>query len=85
MLRVLKEWGLTVVDARAKTNYALRWAAYKGHVEVLIFLKEWGLTATDARANYNFALSNAARNGHVEVLRFLKDNWGRERNSCVIS
>ena len=70
-------FGLTDVDARADDNYALRYAAENGHLEVLKYLhNSFKLTAIDARARDNYALIYAAENGHVEVLKWLKEMFG---------
>jgi ankyrin repeat protein len=69
--------GVALADARIAENYAFRWAARNGHVDVLQFLVErLGLDAEDARAGDNYAFQWAAKNGHVNVLRFLVERLG---------
>ena len=86
VLRFLKdEWELTADDARSKDNYALRWAAKNGHVEILRFLKDvFGLTADDTRDRDNHALILAAENGHVDVLKVLVDEFQINLTRLVI-
>ena len=76
LLNLLKKETL-INDARANNNYALRWAARNGHVDVLRFLKDnFDLTDEDARTWNNYALRMAAYNGHLVVLCFLKNDFG---------
>lgn len=76
-------WGLTGEDARSRNNYALRFAAMKGHVAVLVELRVgWGLTAQDARAHNNSALQLAAAKGQVGILIELRTNWGLTREDA---
>jgi ankyrin repeat protein len=57
------------VNPAAQNDYAVRWAARNGHLEVLQFLM------SDPRVNPaaddNYAVCWAAQCGHLEVLQFL--------------
>ncbi len=57
-------------NIHADDDYALRWAAECGHLEVVKYLVE------DHEANVHalneWALRWAARNGHLEVVKYLK-------------
>ena len=46
-----------------KTNNAMSYAAWKGHVKIVKLCKEWGAT------DFNWAMSNAAWKGHVEIVK----------------
>jgi hypothetical protein len=63
--------GLTIDDARAQNNFALRWACRCGHLAVVDRLLELGLTLEDARAHDNYALCEACTKGHLEVVERL--------------
>ena len=62
-----------LIDPSADNNYAFRWAAKKGHVEVLQFLMDLGDDRIDPSAEDNYAFRWATKKGHVEVLQFLVD------------
>lgn len=63
---------LSVDNARANNNEALRDCAAAGHVEVLKYLHErFGLNRNDARAKHNEALRVAAENGHLDTVQYL--------------
>jgi len=70
-------FGLTSDDARAEDNWALRFAAYNGHVDALKCLADlFGLTAADARAMDNEALRMAVHYGRVDAVEYLVDRVG---------
>lgn len=70
---------LTVNDICAESNYALRFAAFGGHVDVFQFLINWRgadgsqLTVEDMRDLNNRALHAAAAHGRLEILKIMKD------------
>ena len=57
-------------DVRAWSDYALRYAANNGHLEVVKYLIDKG---ADVRAWSDYALRLAANNGHLEVVKYLID------------
>ena len=57
---------LTIDDVRSDNNFALRYSAANGHIDVLKYLRNSSrLTLRDARANNNEALRVSAANGHL--------------------
>lgn len=52
-------------------NHAVRWAAWKGHLEVVKYLHENGADITECN---NEAVRWAAENGHLDVVEYLKAN-----------
>lgn len=52
-------------------NYAVRWAAEKGHLEVVKYLHKSGANIT---ADSNYAVRWAADNGHLKVVEYLHKN-----------
>ena len=76
-------FGLDKSDARANDNYALKWCARNGHLEVVKYLKEaFGLDKSDAQANANHALRLSAENGHLEVVKYLKEAFGLDKSDA---
>jgi hypothetical protein len=80
IFKYLKEaFGLTKEDAQDDDNYALRWSAHNGHLDVVKYLREeFGLTKEDAQAKgpdgcANYALRYSAQNGHLGVVKYLKE------------
>ena len=57
------------VDPAAKDNYAIRWAAYNGHVEVVKLLLHD--VRVDPSTENNLAIHWAAKRGHVKVVKLL--------------
>ena len=57
------------VDARAKYDYAVRWASVGGHLEVVKYLVE--KCGANARANSDYAVKWASENEHLEVVKYL--------------
>ena len=55
-------------DITAQDDYAVRWAAKNGHLEIVRYLFEKG---ADITAKNNYAVRLAACNGHLEVVRYL--------------
>lgn len=55
-------------DITAQDDYAVRWAAKNGHLEIVRYLYEKG---TNIMAKNNYAVRLAACNGHLEVVRYL--------------
>jgi ankyrin repeat protein len=53
----------------ADKDYALRWAAANGHLNVVRFLIESG---ANVHADNDWALRIAAENGHLDVVRLLQ-------------
>ena len=49
-------------------NYAVRWAAGNGHLEVLKYLVSLG---ADIQNQNDYAVQWASSNGHLEVLKYL--------------
>ena len=78
VVRELREdYGLTVDDARASNNEALRLACVYGNVEVVRELRlGFKLTAEDARVMDNCPLRGACHYGHVGVVRELRLGYG---------
>ena len=58
-------------DITADDNYAVRWAAENGHLEVVKYLHENG---ADITAEDNEAVRCAAIYGHLEVVKYLHEN-----------
>ena len=68
---------LTVADARAHDNEALRLSLARGHVVAATWLADrFGLTAADARAHDNEALRLSLVRGHVAAATWLADRFG---------
>jgi hypothetical protein len=57
------------VDPAAVDNYAFRYAAENGHLDVVKFLS-LDKRAKPAACN-NYAIRRAASNGHLEVIKYL--------------
>lgn len=66
-IEVIKELLEEGVDPKAGDSYALRWAAQKGHLEIVKLL----LPISDPKANKSQAIRYAAQNGHLEIVKFL--------------
>ena len=65
-----------IENTAAGDNFALRWAARNGHLEVVNRLLEIDAVRENATASYNDALIRAATNGHSEVVHALaKAQW----------
>ena len=62
-------YNLDKVDASDSNNYAIKWAARNGHLDVVKFLA--GLDKVDASDSNNYAIRRAAENGHLYVVKFL--------------
>ena len=60
-----------IVDAAARNNNALLWAAEDGHLGVVNRLLEIPAVVANAIADYNHALGLAAENGHIHVVNRL--------------
>ena len=58
-------------DITADSNYAVKWAAGNGHLEVVKYLYEHG---ADIMAWDNYAIRKAAERGHLEVVKYLCRN-----------
>ena len=63
-----EEFELTAADARANNNYAFRWAAENGHLDVLQWLREQGCDWNEGTCG------GAAAGGHLDVLRWAVEN-----------
>ena len=59
------------IDIHADDDWALRYAAFNGHLEVVQYLIDKG---ADIHAYDDYALRYAAINGYLEVVRYLIDN-----------
>jgi hypothetical protein len=60
------------VDPSTSNNYAIRWASYNGHIEVVNRLLED--SRVDPSAENNEAIREASLNGYIEVVnRLLED------------
>ncbi|MDH3324236.1 MAG: ankyrin repeat domain-containing protein, partial [Candidatus Peregrinibacteria bacterium] len=60
------------VDPSAWYNYAVRWAAENGYIEVVKYLCSLPIErGVDPSAWYNEAVRWAAENGHIEVVKYL--------------
>jgi hypothetical protein len=67
---------LSLEDVRSCDNYALRWAASRGHLPVVQYLCEtFQLTLEDVRTWNNEALRCAASHGHLRVVRYLCEKF----------
>lgn len=86
MCEFLKNWGLSLQEARARrftfgtafnprgfTYSPLQTAAWHGSLGVCRFLKEWGFTLQDVRENDCLALTMAAQNGDAPTYIFIRD------------
>ena len=58
-------------DVHAFNDYALRFAAYYGHLEIVKILLENG---ADVHAENDYALRFAANYGHLEIVKILLEN-----------
>jgi ankyrin repeat protein len=67
VVRYLHEHG---ADLTALDNYAVRWAAQNGHLDVIKYLHENG---ADITAENNQAVSWAARKGYLDVVKYLHE------------
>ncbi|KAJ3252007.1 hypothetical protein HK103_001882 [Boothiomyces macroporosus] len=56
------------VNIHSQANYALCWAARKGHLAIVKLLVEKGADPSD---NDNFSLKHSCRNGHYEIVKLL--------------
>jgi bacterioferritin-associated ferredoxin len=63
-------------NVHADNDYALYWASYKGHTEVVKVLLAAG---ANVHANDDGALRWASYNGHTEVVKVLKDHITKEK------
>ena len=64
------EWELTADDARANENYALKLAAYNGHVEALkVLIEYYEIPLT--QEIHDELISKAFKEGHLEVIDYL--------------
>jgi pheromone shutdown protein TraB len=57
---------ITAVD-----NYAVRWAAYNGYLNIVVWLHEHGANIT---AQNNYAVRWAAQNGHLNIVVWLHEH-----------
>lgn len=62
--RLIKEGA----DPKACDSYALRWAAEKGHTEIVKLM----IPVSDPKARDSEALRWAAENGHTEIVKLLR-------------
>ena len=67
-INVVRELIEEGADVRADDDFALRWTAGNGHLEIVKLLVEQG---ANARAKDDYALRWAASNGHLEVVKYL--------------
>jgi len=70
-LRELSTWKLLIslgADIHEENDYALRFAALNGHLEVVKYLVQLG---ANIHADNDYALRWSALNGHLEVLKYL--------------
>ena len=54
-------------DPKINNNYALRWAAENGHLEIVKLL----IPVSDPKAGGSYALQLAATKGHLEIVKLL--------------
>jgi len=67
-------------DAQARDNYALRWSAQNGLLDVVKCLKDvYGLETVGAQTYDNWALRYSAANGYLDVVKYLKDAFGLDK------
>jgi ankyrin repeat protein len=66
-LEIIKELIEEGADPKAENSLALRWAADKGHLEIVKLL----LPLSNPKANNSDALRYAALHGHLEVVKLL--------------
>ena len=59
------------IDINADDNYALRWAAGNGHLDIVKYLVEHG---ADIHAQEDYALRWAAVNDRLEVVKYLVEH-----------
>ena len=57
------------VDVSAEDNFAIKYASYGGHLEIVKLLLSTG--KVDVTAENNFAIRYASRNKRIEVVEFL--------------
>jgi ankyrin repeat protein len=82
-------------DIHANDDYALRWASYSGHSDIVELLLKNG---ADIHADFDFALRYASDNGHLPVVELLLKNgadvhakndsplrWASEKGHCDIT
>ena len=55
-------------DVHIENDYALRYSAENGHLDVVKYLVEKG---ADVHADNDYALKYSARNSHLDVVKFL--------------
>ncbi|XWV26720.1 ankyrin repeat protein [Tupanvirus soda lake] len=76
---------LVSLGANIHTNYdyALRWSAEKGYLDVVKYLVDKG---TDINADYDCALISSAGNGHLDIVKFLVENGANinANNDCAL-
>jgi Zinc finger, C3HC4 type (RING finger)/Ankyrin repeats (3 copies) len=73
---VVLGFGLSVGDARASGNAALRATCASGNLNIVKWLFEvFGHTAGDARADENYTLRKACANGHLDVAEWLTETF----------
>ena len=64
-------------DVRASDSYAVRWARYGGHLNVVRWLVAgFGLTIRDVESFDGAALAMARQQGYPEMERWLIDTFG---------
>ena len=56
------------VNVHTMDDYALRWASYMGHLNVVQYLVEQG---ANVHASDDLALRWASGNGHMEIVQYL--------------
>jgi ankyrin repeat protein len=59
------------IDPSAENNWAIRYAAAKGKLEVVKYLMSLKDSRIDPAANNNYAIQYAAARGHLEVVKYL--------------
>lgn len=55
-------------NIHARSDYALKWSSYNGHIEIVKFLIEKG---TNIHPDNDYALRLSSYNGHFEVVKYL--------------
>jgi len=66
--KVLEELIDEGANIHADNDYALRWAALNGHLDIMKFLVEKG---ANMHAYNDYALRVAAKNGHLDIVKYL--------------
>ena len=71
------------VNIHIGNDHALRWASYKGYLDIVKYLVKNG---ADIHANNDEALKWAIDNGHTEVVRYLmKEGVNKNKKNVIIS